>query len=83
MMAQYVIKGKVVDAVTKEELIGATAIIEGTTIGSAVDFDGNFEIDSPNDGNVKLVFRNMGYDEVKRDVKVTSSTTNIGTVQLN
>ncbi|MEG0993725.1 MAG: TonB-dependent receptor [Bacteroidales bacterium] len=82
-MAQYLIKGKLVDAETNETLIGATAIIEGTTIGAATDFDGLFELNSPSNGNVKLIFRNVGYDEVKKAVKVTTATTNLGTISLN
>ncbi len=83
MMAQYLIKGKLLDAQTQEGLIGATAIIEGTTIGAAADIDGNFEIDSPNKGTVKLVFRNIGYTEVKKDVKVSSASTDLGTISLS
>ena len=82
-MAQYVIKGKVLVGSTKDARIGATAIIEGTTIGSVVDIDGNFEIDSPKDGNVRVVFRNVGYTEVKKDFKVNSASTNAGTVIMD
>ena len=82
-MAQYLIKGKLVDAETNESLIGATAVIDGTTIGAATDFDGLFEINSPSNGNVHLVFRNVGYDEIKKSVKVTAATTNLGTISLN
>lgn len=38
------IKGKIIDSSTKEPLIGAAAMIKGTTIGSASDLDGNFSI---------------------------------------
>ena len=82
-MAQYLIKGKVLDAVTKDELIGATAVLDGTTIGTTVDLDGNFELDIPNQGNVKIVFRNVGYGELKKDVRVSGSNTNLGTILLN
>lgn len=81
--AQYLIKGQLVDSETKESLIGATAIIDGTTIGAATDFDGFFEINSPSNGNVQLVFRNVGYDEIKKAVKVSTSTTDLGTIALN
>lgn len=38
------LKGKIMDAELGEELIGATVLIEGTTIGSSSDLDGNFTI---------------------------------------
>lgn len=37
------IKGRVIDADTKETLIGANVVIKGTTIGTVTDVDGNFE----------------------------------------
>lgn len=82
LMAQYLIKGKLIDADTNESLIGATAIIEGTTIGAATDIDGNFELNSPEKGNVKVVFRNIGYNELKKDVALKNATTDLGTISL-
>lgn len=38
------LKGKIIDAELGEELIGATVMIEGTTIGASSDLDGNFTI---------------------------------------
>ncbi|MCS6968473.1 MAG: TonB-dependent receptor [Cytophagales bacterium] len=38
------IKGSVRDAATKEIIIGANVVIEGTTTGSSTDLDGNFSI---------------------------------------
>ncbi len=44
-MAQYgSITGKVIDAGNKEAVIGANAVIQGTTVGAATDLDGNFTI---------------------------------------
>lgn len=40
------IRGKVYDDKTGEVLLGVTVVIEGTTIGSVTDFDGNFEINA-------------------------------------
>ena len=82
-MAQFLIKGKLIDGTTKETLIGATATIEGSTIGAATDFDGNFEINSPESGNVVLIFRNVGYDELKKNVALSGSVTDLGTLSLS
>jgi hypothetical protein len=38
------IKGKITDKKTGEALIGASVYIEGTTLGTVADFDGNFKI---------------------------------------
>ena len=35
------IKGSIVDSKTKEPLIGASVVIEGTSKGAAADLDGN------------------------------------------
>ena len=40
------IKGLVVDAQTKEPLIGATVQIDGTTLATATDIDGKFSFTS-------------------------------------
>lgn len=40
-----VICGTVTDAKMKEPLIGASVVIEGTTVGAITDIDGNFRID--------------------------------------
>lgn len=50
-----VIKGSVLDANTKETLIGATVVVQGTTIGAATDFDGNFRIEKVASGSYNLI----------------------------
>jgi len=42
--AQSVIKGEVTDKKHNEPLTGAAILVEGTTIGTTADIDGNFEI---------------------------------------
>ena len=44
-VAQTQVSGKVLDAQTKEPLIGATVLQTGTTNGVATKTDGTFEID--------------------------------------
>ncbi len=80
--AQFLIKGQLIDAGTNDALIGATAVIDGTTVGAATDFDGFFEINSPKDGPVTLVFRNIGYTEIRKPVTVKGATTNVGTIAM-
>jgi hypothetical protein len=57
-----VIRGNIKDASTKETLIGATVVLQGTTIGATTDFDGNFRIDKVASGNYNLVISYISYD---------------------
>mgnify|MGYP000233549053 CR=1 FL=1 len=45
-----VICGTVTDAKMKEPLIGASVVIEGTTVGAITDIDGNFRIENVKPG---------------------------------
>ena len=45
-----VICGTVTDAKIKEPLIGASVVIEGTTVGAITDIDGNFRIENVKPG---------------------------------
>lgn len=64
------IKGKMLDAVTKEALIGGNVLIKGTTKGATADANGQYSI-SVSDENAVLVFRFLGYDN--QEIKVGSS----------
>jgi len=60
IFAQHAVKGTVVDSKSQETIIGASVVVEGTTIGTTTDFDGNFSLSAPN-GNVKLKISYVGY----------------------
>ena len=47
-VAQGTIKGKIVDSQTKEPLVGATVMLEGTSEGVAADLDGSFTLTNLN-----------------------------------
>ena len=72
------IKGRVVDNVYNEGVIGANVVIKGTTTGVITDIDGNYIITVPNESTV-LVFSYIGYatQEIKvggqRTINVTMS----------
>ena len=59
-----IIFGKVVDASTGEELIGANIILEGTTTGSATDIEGNFRIQNISPGTYSLIASMIGYSKM-------------------
>ncbi len=65
------IKGTVIDAKTSEVLIGATVMLEGTTVGTITDFDGNFLIEKiePGTYNVRCSF--ISYETtIKENVSI-------------
>ncbi len=56
---ESVVNGTVVDE-NDEPLIGATVMVEGTTIGTTADFDGNFTIKCKPGAKLKISY--VGYD---------------------
>ncbi|MDT8394041.1 MAG: TonB-dependent receptor [Bacteroidales bacterium] len=69
MYAQGTVKGVILDNDTKEALLGATAAIEGTTIGTTAAIDGSFSFSAPAGTHVLLI-RFIGYEEINMDVTV-------------
>ena len=62
------VKGKVIDAANNLEVIGAAVQVEGTSLGTITDMDGNFVLQGvPTKGN--LVFSFVGYKTVKAAIK--------------
>ncbi|MEX0928930.1 MAG: TonB-dependent receptor [Balneolales bacterium] len=55
------IQGTVTDADNEEALPGVNILIQGTSIGTTTDLDGNYSLTVPNDQNV-LVFSYVGYE---------------------
>ena len=69
VLAQGTVKGVIRDADTDEALLGATAAIEGTTIGTTAGLDGSFEFSAPAGTHVLLI-RFVGYEEISMNVTV-------------
>ena len=80
--AQGVVRGVVQDVNSDETLIGATVIIEGTTIGVTTNLDGSFLLIVPS-GDHKLAIRFVGYETEVVDISIKDgSTYNVGTVLM-
>ncbi|MDG1902384.1 MAG: TonB-dependent receptor [Bacteroidales bacterium] len=78
--AQGVVRGVVQDVNTDETLIGATVMIEGTTIGVTTNLDGSFLLIVPS-GDHKLSVSFVGYETTVMDISVKDgSTYNLGTI---
>ena len=57
------LKGKLIDATTKEPLIGATVLIVGTYNGASVDVEGNFIVKNIKPGDYTIKFTYIGYTD--------------------
>ncbi len=65
------ISGKVIDANTGEEIIGANVLIEGTNTGAASDLDGYYSIKNLNPGKYNLLVSYISYTKSKiQDIEV-------------
>ncbi|MBZ0199009.1 MAG: TonB-dependent receptor [Ignavibacteriaceae bacterium] len=70
----YNIFGKVVDAVSKQPLIGVNILVIGTTNGSATNENGTYKITGLTAGNYSLRASLVGYETfVKTDINISSS----------
>ncbi|MCX6292637.1 MAG: carboxypeptidase-like regulatory domain-containing protein, partial [Bacteroidetes bacterium] len=65
------INGTIRDGKTNEAIIGATVVLKGTTIGTATDFDGKFELKTSQPLPFTIVVSFVGFDS--QEIKVTSS----------
>ena len=77
-----IVTGQILDKETGEPLIGANAIIRGTTIGSVADLDGNFTISEAPAGDQVLEVSYVGYEIINLPINVGSGTSNVGVVKL-
>ena len=59
-IAQTTVSGTITDGDSDETLIGANVVVPGTSIGTATDFDGNFELTVP-EGTTQLAVSYAGY----------------------
>ena len=78
-LIQSKLEGIVVDAVTKEPVIGASINIKGTTHGAVTDFDGKFYFQTGQKFPYTLVVSYMGYK--RTEVVVTSNPVTVSITQ--
>ena len=67
-----VIKGKVVDE-KNQSLPGASVTIDGTSLGSTTDVDGNYSISGVKPGTYSLTANFVGYNPIKKAVTVVAN----------
>lgn len=76
------IRGKVLDAFTKETLPFANIFINNTTLGTAADEDGNFQLKHIPPGVHELVISYVGYKSVRLSVPVGEALVYIDHIEL-
>lgn len=69
------ITGKVLDESTGEALIGAAAVIEGTTIGTVTNVDGIFVLSNIKAGKIELTVSFIGYKKIVRELTIGANET--------
>jgi len=70
------IRGKVVDE-TNQSLPGASVSIDGTTLGSTTDVNGNYAINGLQPGNYTITAKFLGYVALKKTVTVSNSVVTV------
>ena len=78
--ANGTIEGTVFDKKTRETLVGAQVIVEGTTIGAVTNFDGHYLIDNIKPGTYNIKVTYISYNTVTFEKIVVVANKNI---QLN
>lgn len=76
-MAQKTVKGTVLDKDSNEPVVGAAVVLDGTTVGTVTDFDGNFSLQT-DALPAKLNVSCLGYVAQL----LTASTADIGKIML-
>ena len=78
-----VITGTIVDGETGETLIGASLMVEGTTVGTVTDFDGKFKL-PVEAGSNKIVISYIGFVTKTMNVTVKDDQTkDLGSIKLD
>ncbi len=75
-IAQTTINGQIKDSENGETLIGANVVVPGTSIGTATDFDGNFELTVP-EGTSALQISYAGYQTQNLSLTPGQTTYNL------
>lgn len=91
--ATYTIRGKVLDAGTKEQLTGATVQIAGTKHNTRVQLDGSFVLKNIAAGTYKISFHYVGHkdkdttisvqDDVRLDLLLTSASADLAVITVH
>ncbi|QRR01275.1 TonB-dependent receptor [Dyadobacter sandarakinus] len=78
------VRGTIKDAKTKDPLIGATVLVEGTEIGAAAEVDGSFVLNNVPAGTHKVIISFVSYKTKEiPEVRVESGNTTVIETELD
>lgn len=80
--AQNKITGNISDA-DGDPLIGASVVVDGTSIGTITDIDGNFSMETSLSGAQDLIISYVGYSTKKMSVNIEDGSTMLGNMTLS
>ena len=61
-------------------IIGASIVIQGTTIGTVTDINGDFTLKTDKTGNQKLTISYIGFTTIIKEVTLNNGTVKLGTI---
>ncbi len=74
--SQYTLNGTVTDNSTGQPIIGASVFIQGTSLGTITDFDGNYSFTATlEEGSYTLSFSSLGYASQNLELQLGSNYT--------
>jgi iron complex outermembrane recepter protein len=77
------ISGTITDTDSKEPIIGASVLVENTTLGSITDLEGKFVIKNVPAGSQTVLIKYIGYEDVKQPLEVKSGeTVSMGSISI-
>ena len=76
------LKGSVTDKTDGEPVIGASVMLENTTLGAASDFDGNYAIQNIPAGTYNLKITGIGYAQQTKNITIADGQTVTLNLQL-
>lgn len=81
--AQGTVTGRLVDEASEEGLIAASVTIQGSTVGTVTDFEGNFRLAGVPAGEQTIVLSYVGFATVEQTVTVKDGeTTDLGQIAM-
>ena len=80
--SQTTVRGKVTDD-TGQPLPGANIIIEGTTVGTSSDFDGNYTLSTDQNPPFKIVISYTGFETQTLEITSNNQTVNVQMAEGN
>lgn len=75
------LKGRLINAVTKEAISGATVSIQDTKIAVSTGLDGSFSINIADNEHGTLLINAIGF--IKKEIEIPARTTDLGIIELN